>query len=245
MSNEAEITIPVGVSYEHCLKVLTGYYEAKAFKKPITQKKLATLMGIDPSGISRAVGFLRAAGFLAKEGSLFRLTDLSIDYLKNLSWGLEEQTQKKLREILLDYELTQRVLSFIRLQKNVSMDEIIKRIAIFADKPHDSKWLTGAKAFLDFLLTAEILKEEDGILSIAQIRPSEEMPELESPEVRVQEPYTSVETGRSIRYSEIPIQLSIPISPDTPTEEIVRILKAVRRGLSESLEEDIENEHEA
>lgn len=239
MSSSPEIHIPPGASFDTCQRYLRGFYAARAYEKAVNLDEVAELVGISKTTISSNNAFFIAAGFLVKEGSEFKLTNQGTEYLKTLDWGLEVESKKHLRKILEKYELTQKIISFLSVQKHVTTEELIKRTAIFARKPSESRWISGAKAFLDFLFYAEILIETDD--TVSYIPPSSITIEKEIPESKDEISSISISEGEIIRepyprdLKHISVQIQVSITSDMSDEEIIRVVKAIRRGFAEPI----------
>ncbi|MFQ5977298.1 MAG: hypothetical protein ACE5OZ_04095 [Candidatus Heimdallarchaeota archaeon] len=241
MSSANELAIPDGTSFETCQRYLRGFYAVKAYEKPAKLLNVAETVGVGRPTMSKNNAFFIAAGFLIREGDGFKLTSQAAKYLESLDWGLERESKNNLRRILDSYELTQKIISFLSVQKHVTTDELLKRVAIFVGKVSEPRWITGAKAFLDFLFYAEILTETDDRVSyvpLSSIAVEKEIPEskdemgsisLTERDI-IREPYSQ-------DFRRVSVQIQFSITPEMSDEEIIRIVKAIRKGIAEPIKD--------
>ncbi len=163
-SNEAPIIVPEMVNLDSLTKIVIAYEKAGASQKEVSTEEVAQISGIATSNVGINNKFFVSIGLLEGKRGGYKLTPLGSEYAKALDWGRLEEAQSVLRKIIKDKPLVQKVVSYVELNKPVQKDDLIAKIAIFANVPNQQRFSTGIKAFVEMLTLSKILQETEGAL---------------------------------------------------------------------------------
>lgn len=163
------------------------------------------------------------------------MTEIGEKYAQSISWNLENETQNYLSNILMDYVLTKKVISYLKDQKNVTRDELIKRIGIFTNNKMSSYVTNSANTYIELLIFAEIIIDQGEELIL-----NENIGKKEKVEIKVEESmeYTTKSIINSKEEFFPNINVTFQINSNFTEEEIVRLIKAIRKGLLISIDKD-------
>ena len=178
-NNETLIVVPEMINVDSLTKIIIAYEKAGGSQKEVSTEEVAQISGIASSNVGINNKFFASIGLIEGKKGGYKLTTLGSEYAKALDWGRLEEAQFLLKKIIKDKPIVQKVVSYVELNKPVQKDDLIAKIAIFANVPNQPRFSTGIKAFVEMLTLSKILQETDGTLtSVAREEPKESKPEV-------------------------------------------------------------------
>lgn len=176
MTNETAIIVPQMVNLDSLTKIIVAYEKAGGGQKEVSSKEVAEISGLDPNSVGLNNKFFVSIGLLEGKKGEYKLTHEGLEYAQALDWGRLEEAQSLLRKIIKDKPLVQKTVSYVELNKPVQKDDLIAKIAIFANVPNQARYSTGIKAFVEMLTLSKIFEEKDGsLIPIAREEPKEKV----------------------------------------------------------------------
>jgi Mn-dependent DtxR family transcriptional regulator len=173
-NNEGAIIVPEMVNLDSLTKIIIAYEKAGGSQKEVSTKEVAQISGMDPSNVGLNNKFFASIGLLEGKKGGYKLTTSGSEYAKALDWGRLEEAQSLLRRIIKDKPLVQKTVSYVELNKPVQKDDLVAKIAIFAEVPNQPRFSTGIKAFVEMLTLSKVLEEKEGTLvPVAREEPKE------------------------------------------------------------------------
>lgn len=238
ISEETTLTLPINTGIDFLERVMKAFFEVEAYKKPTNLDELAEVIGTTKPNISSTNKFLEAIGAIEKKsGRDIILTEEGKNYAQSLTWGAEADAKHSFRKLLEDYELTRKIVGYIRVNKNITFDDASKRIGILSGKTVNQAVVRAASNFIQFLIFAEILEEDNEILKVKEKVTKIPIFTKESSEL-------SQEKKRTRKYTDQDYAFTININIDSSMtdDEIARIIKAIRKGFTMPLESENEED---
>jgi hypothetical protein len=157
-------------SYEELVKIIKAYGN---LTKPANLETVSKLLGIHITIISRNAGFLTAVGILESGAKKF-LTPEGMELAKALEHGVTDQIRDWWRKIVLSNVFLKKLLTAIKIRGGMDEASLETHIAYSAGQPKKKQFMTGARAIVDILQTAELINELDGkLISTVSDTPSE------------------------------------------------------------------------
>jgi hypothetical protein len=151
--------LPVS-SYEGLAQIIKAYGSAKEAIGPEQLSKLATK---NPTEISGDNAFLVAIGIV--EGNKKKApTERGRALARALEHEMPAEIETHWREIVLANEFLQQLVSAVRIRKSMEASNLQAHVAYSAGQSKTQKVMTGARAVVDILRAAGLLREEDGSL---------------------------------------------------------------------------------
>ena len=179
---EEEIIIPEKLDFDSLKKILQGYLEAGADKKAVTYNQVASVTGLSGANISLNNKFFVYANLLNEESrGHYKLTSLGINCARSLQWGKLEEAAGLLRTAIKERPLFDKIISFVRLNKEVKRDNLVEHIGSIAKVTRKRRYLVGINAVIDVLVFAKKITEKEGIIALTEspekeiVLPSEEI----------------------------------------------------------------------
>lgn len=152
-------------SYQELTKIIKAYGQ---LSKPASLDEASQLLGMDTTVISRNVGFLVAVGIL-EAGSKKIATEIGRSLSQALEHEMEDETTKKWRQISEEDEFLSKIVTAVRIRKGMDQGTLEAHIAYSAGQPKKKAFMTGARSVIDILLSARLIRNEDGkLIAIGQ-----------------------------------------------------------------------------
>lgn len=157
-------------SYEELVKIIKAYGN---LTEPANLETVSNLLGIHITIISRNAGFLTAVGILESGAKKF-LTPEGMELARALEHGVTDQIRDWWRKIVLSNVFLKKLLTAIKIRGGMDEASLETHIAYSAGQPKKKQFMTGARAIVDILQTAELINELDGkLISTVSDTPSE------------------------------------------------------------------------
>jgi len=245
----SDFAIPTRVSLEDLKDIIKAYYIEGAHSEPVSTDSVEATADMGDK-VSRQTNFLSEIEVLSKEGRERALTEDGESIAEALMGGNDSLAQSLMREVLNDWEFTDKIKGFVRMQEPdpVSSDRIMEYISANASSTNTR----GRKTLIALLVWAGILEEEDEdkyVLAKSQSEGTGELddtsPETVDDDVSEDLPATEVsqqkESIERLKQSKPAISINIDISGSDEPSKVKSIIKAARRGLIEDLDENIDD----
>ncbi len=252
INNETAIFVPEMVNLESLTKIIIAYEKAGGSQREVSTKEVAQISGIAPANVGLNNKFFASVGLLEGAKGGYKLTTGGSEYAKALDWGRLEEAQSLLNKIIKDKPLVQKTVSYVELNKPVQKEDLITKIAVFANVPNQPRFSTGIKAFVEMLTLSKILEEKEGTLvpsareELKEVNPRESsIPKVVADEFQFQkhDEWKSVldrikkEPIGSISRGLLNLNVTINIDNDTDPERLKLLIKAILdAGLSQTAE---------
>lgn len=174
-NSEDAIVVPEMVNLDSLTKIIVAYEKAGGVQKEVASKEVGQISGIDPSNVGKNNKFFASIGLLEGKRGGYKLTTAGSEYAQALDWGRLEEAQSLLKKIIKDKPLVRKTVSYVELNKPVQKDDLIAKIAVFANVPNQPRFSTGIKAFVEMLTLSRVLEEtKDGLLTTSEKEESKE-----------------------------------------------------------------------
>lgn len=223
--------IPNRTSMKQLNDLLIGFFLADAHQKPVATLDASERSGVRYDLATRQIKFLCNAGFLAKEGGNYRLTQDAARYAQLLDWKKVNEAQEPLARIMGENEFAERVIHYVRVAGPVSKEDVINRVGVISKSRNTSGHRRGAEAFTDLLIFSGLLRDTEGQITIGNDR---DRPPTDIP-IEIKVPVRNQETPKETR-----ITLSVVLNLDSQLEpeKLRELIAVVKEELLESSESD-------
>ncbi len=176
--------IPTRISFEQLNELLLGFYHSGAYESPVSAKDAAIRTSVSSDVASRQTKFLTTARILVREGEGYRLTTQGLQYTQFLDYNQIEGASRVLADILKDYEVTKKIIQFVRITGPLPKIDVILRVGLVTGSKNSSENRRGFVCFIDMLLFAKLVEEDsDQMIRIhdeksisLEVLPSQELP---------------------------------------------------------------------
>ena len=236
---EQRIVLPVNVSIAFFDRVMKAYFELKAHENPVTLISITEVAGSSKPNISSANSFLIAINAAEKKGREFILTEDGKKYAQAITWGLDDEAKNALRKLLEGYELTKKTISYIKVNPKVTAEDLAKRIGILSGNIMSKGTERAISSFINFLYEAGLIIEDDNFIKAVDADESFTI---------IKQPVKERVETKSYKFdSNFEAKLTVQVNIDSSMNEndVIKLIRAVRKGLKEPLEEDeIQNSNE-
>ncbi|MFW9839068.1 MAG: hypothetical protein ACFFE7_16245 [Candidatus Thorarchaeota archaeon] len=207
-------------------EIILGFFFAGAEQKSVSSEDAAHNTSLSMDKVTRNMSFLTEAGFLIPEGRAYRLSEAGAEFGKYLSWNMIPEAESKLATILDQYELTSKVLHYVRLAGPVSRSDVIARMGVLSGIGKKGSYERGLETLLDWLIFARLLEEsEKGIV----ISKRKKIPLIESPTEKLSNQRPVEVVGRH----QIPISINITIDSQMSPDKLKKLLSVIKKELLE------------
>jgi hypothetical protein len=235
----AEFNLP-GSSFEEIQKILKGYSHAPE-QAPL--ETLSKLTGFHTSTISRSSKFLNDLGLISG-GRYKSATDLGKKLGRALDHGQTSDAQQYWKEAVQTNEKVSGFVTTVRIKGGMTEREFSSHILYVSGQKNTGANGTGARAVVDALMTAGLLIENNGRLTVSS--PAVEAVEYGDPEdddnVEVNEPAieTMLRPSREAALNAVPQlsnlpQIAINIQLHLPETENADVYENLFKALREHL----------
>ena len=162
---EEKIKLPRS-SYDELCKIITAYGHQK---EPVAPKTIAATAALKNETIVSANNkFLLDVGII--EGTRNKIASPKGKKLAQaLDLQMPDEIRSHWREIIYTSNFLSRILSAVKIRKGMDETTLQSHIAYSAGEPNKGFVMTGARAVIDIIKAAELLKEEDGKLTAVDI----------------------------------------------------------------------------
>ncbi|MBL1268427.1 MAG: hypothetical protein COA87_018175 [Halomonas sp.] len=243
-------------SYEELTKIIKAYGH---FSAPAELGEVSKLIGMDPTVISRNVGFLLELAIL-EPGRKKTVTSVGRNLAQALEHEMPDEIRKNWRDIVSETEFLNKLITSIKIRNGMEEGTLQSHIAFSAGQPKKPAVMTGARTVVDILRASELIREQDGKIILAKI---EEESESESEKLKstasdfhqptrplsfVSHPQVSKVVAEESYSGNPQIKININVTVDcsaedldTLGEKLNRIIKDVNRENREDEETDIDH----
>jgi hypothetical protein len=150
-------------SYKELIKIVQGYGRIGT---DASLADVAKLTAIPETGVSGNNRFLVAIGVI-QGGKRKAITPLGKELANALQHEIAEEMAGKWRAIIDGTDFLQKVVGAVRIRKGMDESSLESHIAYSAGQPKTPAVATGARAVVEILLAAGLLKEDGGSLIAA------------------------------------------------------------------------------
>ncbi len=156
---EEKFKLP-GSSYEEICKIIKAF---GYFDKPFSLDEASQVCKMDKANISRNNGFLASVGII--EGDRTKsMTPRGKELARALEFERGDEILNFWREVVISNEFLSKMLAAVRIRKGMDLSTLQSHVAYSAGQQKTRNVMTGAKAIIDILLSAGLLREKDGQL---------------------------------------------------------------------------------
>lgn len=240
-------------SYEELTKIIKAYGH---FSAPAELGEVSKLIGMDPTVISRNVGFLLELAIL-EPGKKKTVTSVGRNLAQALEHEMPDEIRKNWRDIASETEFLNKLITSIKIRNGMEEGTLQSHIAFSAGQPKKPSVMTGARTVVDILRASELIREQDGKIILAKIEEESESEKLASTESGSHKPVRSLRLDSFPQVSkgvteqsfsgnpEIKININVTVDCsaadlDKLGEKINRIIRDVNRESREDDETDID-----
>jgi len=228
-----EHAIPKAVGFETFTDVVAGWLAAAANDEP-----QYTAAVEDATGVSDAVGrqtkFLEELGVLEADGQKHELTDRGEALAAALRDGDDDRAADSLADLLREWPVTDHLRGILR-DNSLSEDRLVAVLAALVGRdPSEDRVRTGLTTLLDCYEWTGLLACDDDTYRLP------ESAEREGSDVSVGDLLADVLAEGSVdarspgtRGEDGALAVSLDLSLDAEPEEIERLVRGIRRGLTE------------
>ena len=219
-------------------KIIAGYASVES---PMSLADASKATGMNKTRISANAKFLLDLGVIHGVNSK-QATDIGRKYARAVEHNQEDVEKKILADSVKQNEFLSGLVTTVRIQGGMSVDEFTKHVLFVADQKNAKHNRTGARSIADLLLEAGMLDTFDDKLTVAKTPPSDEVEdekdeEQPSPTVHPSHKGTSTpdETlvNREARYRQPHVTINITLQiPDVDDPDVYdQFFKAMKDNL--------------
>ncbi len=235
-----EFPLP-GSFYKELIKIIQGYGRIGS---EASLSDVAKLTAIGETIVSGNNKFLVAVG-IVKGGKRKAITSLGAALATALEHNLQDEISAKWRAVVESTDFLQKVIAAVRIRKGMDESSLESHVAYSAGQPRTPAVATGARAVVEILTAAGLLKEESGTL-ISTIPEPRPIQETVGESLSIVDPaagtgsfiHGSLTRSTSVRTSSVgTIQLRVDVTVQcTPTDldDLGRKLRKMIRDFSEA-----------
>lgn len=228
------LAIPYAISVDGLLEVISAWNRLPDSSDIASKEDVDDVCQLGAESIRKQNPFLEQLGFIEKEETAYRLTDVGSDLARLADYMRLDEFGLQFRGVVADWAQFIPVIEFVK-NASAERDDIITRIVLHSGRAKDNKdTLSGAAALLDLMVTADIFQESDGKVTLS---PSFQQQLDGNVEVRQ---FESTQMADSM---EIRVRIDIQIERGTPTavqsriiEDLISSLRSI--GFSEILTDE-------
>lgn len=159
---DTEFKLPVS-GLDQLEKIIIGYAN---LGDRATLDSVASTSGINKDEVTRNNGFLMSIG-LIDGGKQKTATDLCETLGKAILHDQEPEVLRAYGELVQSNDVLSDTVTYVRVQKGVSRDDLAKNIAFRAKAPDNERARRGAGAVADLLIRAGVLYEDGDRIQVA------------------------------------------------------------------------------
>jgi len=240
-------------SYEEVTKIIKAYGH---FSAPAELGQVSKLIGMDPTVISRNVGFLLELAIL-EPGKKKNITSVGRNLAQALEHEMPDEIRKNWRDIVSETEFLNKLITSIKIRNGMDEGTLQSHIAFSAGQPKKPAVMTGARTVVDILRASELILEQDGKIILAKVEEESEAEHLKniklgshqpsSPSGYVSSPQVSKVVAEQPYSGNPQVKININVTVDcaaedldTLGEKLNRIIKDLNRESRDDEEIDID-----
>lgn len=226
VSEVEEVVVPQQIGWDALTKILVAYLKAGGDKEKVGIQEVQQISNVSQGNISVNNKFFVSLGLLEGEVGQYKLTEAGAKYTKALDWGRIDEAKTVLRQTIKDKPLVGRTLSYVDLNKPVTKDDLVGKIASIAGVTKESRFSTGIRGFVDMLSACGLLQEDnEGRITIRK----------DIAEQDLMTDKRAVPTTESSKRTTMPFPVTFTINVDQGTDvaKVKAVVKAIREALSE------------
>jgi len=211
------------VALDALTKIIVAYLKSGGDKGETSNKDVSQISGVSEANVGLNNKFFVSIGLIEGKRGAFKLTDGGAEYAKALDWGRLNEAQTILRKIIKEKPLVVKTLNYIDLNKPVTKDDLVGKIAQFANVPNEPRFSTGIRAFTEMVVLSGLLVEDkDGKIIIGE--------KEKHAEVSVAIPTTPSISSDIKKQPEptLPFNISINVDSNTDVEKLKEIIKVLK-----------------
>lgn len=238
-----EFQIPKRASLEDIKSILKGYYVEGAHNEPVRTSNVESTTQLGDK-VGRQTPFLVEIGLLEKDGRKRSLTEVGAEIAEALMGGGEAMAKSELRDVLMEWEFTSKITGFVRMQGPVEEDQLNEYIKANAAADDDR----GKETLLDLYLWTDILKKSgEGQYDVADAKQkttddegdgeSSEPDDESQQETHDPSPDQREESKHIGKLPSGGIAVDLQFTADDDPDDVLKVIVATRRGLTDSLDE--------
>ena len=162
-TQEAQNHEPPGSSFDEVQKILKGYSHAP---EQASLDQLSKLTGLHSTVISRNNKFLSDVGLISG-GMKKSATELGRRLGRALDHGQDADARRYWREAVQTNEKVSGLVTTVRIKGGMTEKDFSSHVLYVSGQKNNSGNKTGARCVVDVLVTAGLLAEENGKLTVA------------------------------------------------------------------------------
>lgn len=232
MSETEEIVVAQFIGWDSLTKILLAYLKAGGDKDKVALQDVQQISNVSQNNVSINNKFFVSMGLLEEgEGRSYKLTDSGAKYTKALDWGRINEAKTILAQTISDRPLVKRTLSYVELNKPVTKEDLVGKIANIASVTKEQRFATGIRGFVDMLTASGLLQEDvEGKITVGK---KETLEAEMQPEKKTQTLPALLESGKKAVVA-LPVNITISVDANTDIVKIKAIVRAIREALTES-----------
>lgn len=239
-------------SFDVIKNLIAGWYIAGAYEEPKSNSDVERYTGTNKSTISRNNTFLSNIGILEKDGHHRALTDSGSKVGEALSNDDEREAKRQMVSCLESWEFTDPFESVVNLNQPLTEEELAQQVASITEHELEGRATTGIHALIELYEWAGFLQEQDNhyrwtepsISGVKDQSPQKQEASTQSnPSSQTSQPDTEASPQSNIPSSMTEpvvsnsLEIQLEISGDANPQNVKKLVKSVRLGLLEDLDE--------
>jgi hypothetical protein len=165
---EKKIYVPQMLGLESLTKILIGYLKVGT-EGAVDYNAVSKVTTITSGNIRRNANFLESIGLIEGEKGKYKLTIEGKNFAQALDWGRFKDAYSILRPLLENKEFIKTILTFININKSITRNDLLSRIAIIANVGNTPSIRTGINALVDMLTSCELINiDNKGMITISE-----------------------------------------------------------------------------
>lgn len=240
--------IPKRASVEDLKDILKAYYIEGAHTEAVSTDSVEATADMGDK-VGRQTNFLTSVELISKEGRKRELTEDGESVAEALMGGNETLAKSLMREVLNEWDFTDKIKGFVRMQEPDPVEE--DRIMEYLSANASSTDTRGRNTLIQLLVWADILNEDDAgyVLSDhhgdgvdkdsdnseSESSPSNNDTETEQVEERVIEKEVKSEPSEPCEFS-----INIDVTASDDPADVESVIMAAKRALQRDVDQDNE-----
>lgn len=223
-------------------KIIRAYFVTGT--KEFTLEEIISRSGVNLDSLTRNHPFLVALGIVT---GVYKkaITESGAILAAALQQNLEEEAAKSWRDIILNSQPIEPIISMIKVQSPFSEDELKKRIALTLRKADGPRTRSGVSCLVQIMKKAKLLTEDNGNISwnnewtntaktLDSMMAAAEQPIKNSQKLEVSD-VKEKERGQKNYAPALHIDIQIHIAADASSDQIDQIFSSMAKHLYQRL----------
>ena len=229
---EMSFQLPVA-SYEVIVRILRGYFGAKAGDDPVSLSSVEEATGMKKQNISVNNKFFLSVGILERVGKGFKLTSDGLRLAQVLDYVGEDTSDPEVQsawEVITETnDFLQRVTTAVRVRGNMDIEAFARHIALTSGAPNKPQYITGARTVITILEAAnKLVEDEDGTLRIVDVKSAPHITQPPTPVEPQALPSISQQAQLPVLEPTMPLTVMVQITPATTDDELAELARKVK-----------------